>query len=859
MQRTLVLAAVFVMAGLALARPATAGTWTISPTTYDTGNIQVGLFWEDEMAFTVTNHGTPTFIDSIQLGSDCGDHTTVDSPDVGIHIGDGESIFVRVFFAPPTRGQFTCTATIIDDNADNDVLRVRGRGVSAELSVNTHNLAFGNVDVSNGSRTMSFQIQNTSNDPNDSNRLESFSVVVTAGGSDFTLGTLPSPPINQNSSKTVQVTFNPTAQGSRTGTIRVTSLSDHVDQDEEIALTGTGTISTITLTASPTSINFGQVPVGQNATRTVTVQNTGNADGTITALSTGNSRFTASPHSGSLPLTVPAGDSVNLDVRFTPQNGSVQNATLTIDGNGSTDPTVSLTGDGQTVDLSVSTTSVDFGDVAVGGMATRNVTLHNGGEATIRIVSVSVDNTTDFAIRGIPANTDIAGGDDRTFQVDARPQAGGVQSGTVRVDSDLVSDRTVSVRANGVTDDIVFEGNLSFPDTDVDAGPAHKMVGVRNRGGAARTFTGCAVTGNSAFSRGSTPACPVTIQPDAVVMFDVIFDPATETEEDVTGTLTLSGNGAAKTLGISGRGIDQHIALSTTSVTFPDTFRNPRMPATQMVRIRNTGAATLNLSSVTVTGAGFALVGNPPTSVAGNGMVDVTIAFRPTSVAMFSGMLRIASDDDGHPTMMASLSGRGIARPATVSRLTADFGEATTGEQVRLSDLQAGEIVVHNGHTAAFTVTAVVTEGAEFFASLLPANATVAAGADLRLDAAFQAADAGDYDGKLAIYLDGDPIAHAIVMLRGSAAGPPTDAALPVPDAGPDGGLGEDGGPGEDGSVGPDSGTEPPDADVGNPDETDRGTYYTCSSGGGGGAAAPLVGLLALGLRRRRRVTPRSA
>src|SRR4030095_1970712 len=127
---------------------------------------------------------------------------------------------------------------------------------------------------------------------------------------------------------TVQVVFDPSASGSRSGLIRVIANDDQVDPDEEVTLSGTG--SSAHLTASPSPLDFGGVPVGQTSTRAVNVQNTGTGSARIPAPPASHGRFSAPPHTGNLPITVGAGDSRPIDVPFAPQNGSAQMGTLTI-------------------------------------------------------------------------------------------------------------------------------------------------------------------------------------------------------------------------------------------------------------------------------------------------------------------------------------------------------------------------------------------------------------------------------------------------------------------------------------------------------------------------------------------------
>jgi hypothetical protein len=78
---------------------------------------------------------------------------------------------------------------------------------------------------------------------------------------------------------------------------------------------------------------FGNVNVGESATRTLTITNSGNAAITFTALTatggTGTAGFTASPTSG----TIAAGSSIQVVVKFSPSAAQGYSHVLTVIGN----------------------------------------------------------------------------------------------------------------------------------------------------------------------------------------------------------------------------------------------------------------------------------------------------------------------------------------------------------------------------------------------------------------------------------------------------------------------------------------------------------------------------------------------
>lgn len=92
------------------------------------------------------------------------------------------------------------------------------------------------------------------------------------------------------------------------------------------------------LTVTPASLSVGSVVVGGSSTATATLAATG-GDVTVTSASSSNSRFALSGIS--LPLTIPAGQSAEFTVTFSPQATGAASGTLTF----SSDATPSQTTD----------------------------------------------------------------------------------------------------------------------------------------------------------------------------------------------------------------------------------------------------------------------------------------------------------------------------------------------------------------------------------------------------------------------------------------------------------------------------------------------------------------------------------
>jgi hypothetical protein len=164
-------------------------------------------------------------------------------------------------------------------------------------------------------------------------------------GSGFSLsGPVLPTSLSSGQSITLNLTFAPQSAGISGGSVFVSGPG------LAIPLTGTGTASS-QLILSPASVNFGDVPVGTTQTQPITLSASG-ASVTVSSDSSSNSQFLLA--GGSLPLTIPAGQSMSLNVAFTPTSGGTISGSLSFASNASNSQALqSLTGIGSVTQHSV--------------------------------------------------------------------------------------------------------------------------------------------------------------------------------------------------------------------------------------------------------------------------------------------------------------------------------------------------------------------------------------------------------------------------------------------------------------------------------------------------------------------------
>jgi hypothetical protein len=109
-----------------------------------------------------------------------------------------------------------------------------------------------------------------------------------------------------------------------------------------------GSGGSITLSAAPTSLAFGNVNINSNSSQSVTLTNSGSSNVTISSVATGGAGFSSSGVSGGLILN--PGQKATLTVTFAPSSAGSVTGSVTITSNATNSPAkITLTGTGTTV------------------------------------------------------------------------------------------------------------------------------------------------------------------------------------------------------------------------------------------------------------------------------------------------------------------------------------------------------------------------------------------------------------------------------------------------------------------------------------------------------------------------------
>jgi Abnormal spindle-like microcephaly-assoc'd, ASPM-SPD-2-Hydin len=197
-----------------------------------------------------------------------------------------------------------------------------------------------------------------------------------------------------------------------------------------------------TLTPSPSSLNFGSVQIGNRQQLSETVTNAGDVNISISQATVAGTGFNMTPWA---PVVLTPGQHYTFTVTFAPPSTGNLSGNVSIVSNAS-NPNLSipLSGTGTPVpqgQLSVSPTTLAFGNVIVGANGQLNGTLGATGQTVI----VSSDNAigSAFAVTGLSFPVTIPAGQHAQFTVTFTPSGTGAASGSVSFTSNASNSPTV--------------------------------------------------------------------------------------------------------------------------------------------------------------------------------------------------------------------------------------------------------------------------------------------------------------------------------------------------------------------------------------------------------------------------------
>ncbi|MGC2246851.1 MAG: choice-of-anchor D domain-containing protein, partial [Terriglobales bacterium] len=420
-----------------------AGDITASPSSINFGSVVIGSAASQTVTLKNTGGANVTITAAAVSGTGFSDSGLI----LPLTLTPNQTSTFSVSFAPTITGTVNGNVALTVTGEPELDVPLAGMGLApATLTASPTSLTFTNIVVGTNS-TQTETIKNTGG-------ASAQITAVTATGTGFSVSgiTLPAT-LGAGQSVTFNLTFAPQAAGSFNGNVAVTSNAQNPTLN--IPVSGTA-VAAGNLTASPTSINFGNVVIGSSASQTVTLKNTGGANVTVTAASISGTGF--SFNGLTLPLTLTPNQTSGFNVKFTPASAGVVNGTMSLTVTGSANVGIPLTGDGLTpATLTANPTSMTFTNIVVGKSSTQTETIKNTGGTSAQITGVAATGT-GFSVSGITLPVSLGAGQSVSFNVTFTPPAAGSFSGNVAVTSNA-QNPTLNIPVSGTA--ISAQGTLS--------------------------------------------------------------------------------------------------------------------------------------------------------------------------------------------------------------------------------------------------------------------------------------------------------------------------------------------------------------------------------------------------------------
>ncbi len=419
------------------------------------------------------------------------------------------------------------------------------------LVLSTNSLAFGNVSAGQtASRTVTLTSTGTA-----PVTISTISVV----GSLFTESGVAAPlTLNPGQTATLTMTFTSPHVSTFTGVLTVTSNSS-TSPTAVVNMSASGVAGTPTLGLSTTTISYGNVTVGQTASRPVVLTSTGTAPVTISGISIVGSLFTGAGVTA--PLTLNPGQSATLTMTFTSPHVSTYTGVLTINSNSSTNPTavVNMSGSGVASAGALSALSCGTGSYTGAGTDACTVTLNtpaSSGGLSVGLSSSSTSFTVPSTVT-VPANATSAAFTATVASVSS------AQAVTLTAAAGSAS-KTFSVQLNAATPKLgLSTTSISYGNVTVGQTASQSVV-LTSTGTAPVTISSISVVGSLFTASGMT--APVTVNPGQSVTLTMKF--YSDHASTFTGVLTINSNSSTNptaVVNMSGSGVVAPGVLSTLS------------------------------------------------------------------------------------------------------------------------------------------------------------------------------------------------------------------------------------------------------------------------------------------------------
>jgi hypothetical protein len=299
---------------------------------------------------------------------------------------------------------------------------------------------------------------------------------------------------------------------------------------------------------APSTLTFGSQAVGTtSASSQAKLTNNGNATLHITSITASGDFLLTNPCSTALA----PGASCTMTVTFKPTGTGARNGILTATTDGGT-VSIALSGTG-TPKLSVSTTTLAFGNQMLNTSNAQRLTVTNTGTAPLTISSMSLAGTNagDFS-QNNTCSSSIVGGSTCTITITFKPAALGSRSATLNVSSNGGTATTaLSGTGTGTPNASLSTTSLNFGTLTLNTTGTQKLT-LSNTGSAPLSISSIKIQGTNAGDFSQSNNCPSSLGAATACTISLAFRPTAVGTR--TSSLGITSNGGSPVVNLTGTG-----------------------------------------------------------------------------------------------------------------------------------------------------------------------------------------------------------------------------------------------------------------------------------------------------------------
>lgn len=598
------------------------------------------------LSLRATKSGLGTLnVTDVSIAGTGTDQFTVNPKTFSIGEGSDAGVNLTVTFNPSAPGDAGVTLSFLSNQTTGTPAKVSatGRGIAPELELSAALIPFPDQQV-NTAKTESLTVTN-----NGTGTLV-FDAAFSSNPSGFFQLAETRLLVPEKQSRTLAVTFRPTAQGPFSAVLAY-STNEVGSPTGTISLSGRGVNPVLAF--NPSDAGFPDQLVGSDG-GTLTIMATNSGSGTVRVskvVMTGDAEhFKVSPSAFDVPSGADAG--TPLTVQFAPKFKVDAGVLLTFESNQVVGPMAAVSLHGRGVEPRYSVPELlDFEERLVNAQAQKTLTFENTGTGVLQITQIALQGADQAYFDIQKRSLSIPENSSEVLNVTFRPESARLFDAQLTFASNQPNrtSGTVNLRGKGVS----LGYTLSAPSLDfgfvglgtTSTQPIEGTLMVSNTGTGTITLNLQIEGGASAFVVNSAT---LTVPQGQSRPIPITFTPSQESTAQANLKITSNIQGKQDIVLIKGTGARPNFQVEPVSLEFGPMY--PGGAAILPVTLRNLGNVPLRLAStgvsITSSTGGFTHTASLPREipVGASGVYTFNVRFSPgaqDSVISYSGSLRI--------------------------------------------------------------------------------------------------------------------------------------------------------------------------------------------------------------------------